>query len=265
MTEQIYSGTVPLHYKRYGEEHEKTIVILHGLFGSLDNWHTFARRLSSIYQVITVDLRNHGRSPHTDAFNLEVMRDDLLRLWDDLGLSKAVLMGHSLGGKVAMSFATAYSDRLAAIVVLDISPRSYPRGHDVYFNAMLSMPLDLDNRQDAEKWLAKTVDSVAIRQFLLKNLERTNNGFDWKFNLRVLYDEYNAVIGPVEILQPIGLPALFVRGDKSTYITEDDLALIRETFLKVDIVTIENAGHWVHAEAPDTLLAVLTSFLNDHF
>ncbi|MCB0601653.1 MAG: alpha/beta fold hydrolase [Saprospiraceae bacterium] len=264
MKEPEYPGTVPLYYKRYGEEHHKTIVILHGLFGSLDNWHTFARRLSSTYQVIAVDLRNHGRSPHTGTFNMTAMRDDLLRLWDELSLEQAVLMGHSLGGKVAMAFATAYEDRLSALVVLDISPRSYPRGHDVYFDAMLSMPLNLESRQEADQWLSKTVKSMPIRQFLMKNLERTETGYSWKFNLNVLYDQYDAVIGPVEILQPLSVPALFVRGAKSTYISDDDLALIRETFLNVDIVTIGNAGHWVHAEAPDALLAALTAFLYVH-
>ncbi|MCB0656842.1 MAG: alpha/beta fold hydrolase [Saprospiraceae bacterium] len=264
MTENHLPAPVDLHYKVYGHTSGPTVIILHGLFGSLDNWHSFARKLSASTRVITVDLRNHGKSPHTDEFSIEAMQEDLRLLWQHLKLDKAILIGHSLGGKVAMRFAASYPHSLSALVVVDISPRQYPRGHDVYFDAMFSMPLDLDSRQAADAWLTKTISSESIRQFLLKSLDRTPEGFTWKFNLPALYNHYPEVVAPILFPVMVPVPTLFIRGDQSPYITRDDLTLIRETFSTVEIVTIENAGHWVHAESPVALLKALEAFLIQH-
>lgn len=252
-----------LNYKEFGNG--QPVIILHGLLGSLDNWQSIARELGRSYKVFTVDLRNHGKSPHSDTMNYEVMAADVLALMDKLGLIHAHIIGHSMGGKVAMYFALHYPERIDKLVVVDISPKAYSRGHDQIFKALFAIdPALIDSRGEADQQMQVYVPEPAIRLFLLKNLARDADGhFYWKMNLEVIYKNYEAIIEAIESTWPYTKPVLFLRGGKSAYISEEDALSITDLFAQATIKTIPNAGHWLHADAPELFISRVTDFLSD--
>lgn len=180
-----------LHYEEIG--HGPPLMILHGLFGSLENWHTISRRLAEHLRVIAVDQRNHGRSPHSPEMNYPLMARDLLELMSRLHLGSTSVLGHSMGGKTAMQFALLHPAQVDKLVVVDISPRSYPPRHDYIFEALLGLKLSaFHTRQEMEAALAPAIPDIATRRFLLKNLGRGPTGeFYWKMNLHELCTNYN--------------------------------------------------------------------------
>ena len=242
---------------------ERTLVILHGLFGMLDNWHNMARRLSEHLNVVTVDQRNHGHSPHTSSMSFEAMAEDLEALLDQLGISKAVVLGHSMGGKTAMVFADHYPDRVESLIVVDIAPKEYQPGHTLYFNAFKEIDFSqFSRRKEADEAFAQVEPNAAVRLFLLKNLERSESGgFQLKPNIAGIEEFYPAMIGEVKFQWVIGVPTLFIYGMRSGYITEEDQHRIEEQFTEVEFAGIADAGHWVHAEQPDKFFEVTLSFL----
>ncbi|WP_082318216.1 alpha/beta fold hydrolase [Hymenobacter sp. DG25A] len=254
-----------LHYREMGQG--KPLVILHGLFGTLDNWQTLARRWAEAgHRVIVVDLRNHGRSPHTPEHSYELMSQDVLGLFDQLQLGPdTTLLGHSMGGKVAMRFALDHPDRLANLVVVDIAPRLSDMNHqDDIITGLNSLPLaTLQSRQEADTALAQYIPQPDVRQFLLKNLyRREDNTFAWRQNLEVLTAQMPAVGAEISSTQPFLKPALFIRGGRSNYIsTEDKLYGIPALFPNSQVETIVDAGHWVHAEKPDEVFALVKAFI----
>ena len=252
-----------LFYKEYPGPGE-AIIVMHGLFGMLDNWHNVARQLSADFRVITVDLRNHGQSPHSEDMNYEVMAEDIGELLDTLGLQKANLLGHSMGGKVAMKFALTRPERTGSLVVVDMGPQTYPPGHNEIFMALLQLDISdgEKKRSSFDEELAGEIPEFSVRQFLLKSLSRSHEGqYYWKFNLPVLYKKYEQILSPITSEQPYVGPALFVRGAKSGYIKDADATTIRQLFPSATIKTVEGAGHWVHAEKPAELLVLLRNFL----
>ncbi|MBK6479952.1 MAG: alpha/beta fold hydrolase [Saprospiraceae bacterium] len=253
-----------LYSKIYGEG-RATLVILHGLFGSSDNWQTFAKSIADRYQVITIDLRNHGLSPHDPEFDFECMAGDLQETFDTLNLSKINLMGHSLGGKVAGYFALNHPSYLRSLIVIDIAPKSYPPHHELYFNAMLGLNLEeVTTRTQADHWLSKQITDAGIRQFLLKNLMRDDAGtFKWRFNLQALYRHYDNINIPLSSDHPFSKPALFIKGENSNYILPDDAVLIKELFTHAEVKQIDGAGHWVHADQPVRLKEMVLEFLDN--
>ena len=251
-----------LHYKEMG--HGQPLLILHGLFGTLDNWATLAKRLAEHYNVFLVDLRNHGRSPHNEEHNYDAMADDVLRLVDELQIPTPAIMGHSMGGKVAMKYALKYPTRLTKLIVVDIAPKAYPPHHDEIIEALQSVDLSTaTSRGEIDKQLAKNISSEDIRLFLMKNLYRQeDNTFGWRMNLDAIEKNYEHIAAAITADVPFKKHALFIKGGRSNYIRQEDIyGSIEHLFTMVEVETIPNAGHWVHAEAPDEVYDLVTRFL----
>ncbi len=248
-----------LQYREMGEG--KPMVILHGLFGFSDNWQTHAKKLASYFRVILVDLRNHGHSPWSDDFSYDLMAEDVLELCDELQLSNVILVGHSMGGKVAMRIAQLREDLLEKLVVVDMGIKRYPLHHQHILAGIHAVdPATLSTRKEAEEILAQYIDSDGVRQFLLKNLYWKEKGkLAWRMNIDVLEREMDEILAALPEGE-VFIPALFIRGELSNYITDEDIPLIEEQFIDSEVVTIPNAGHWVHSEAPSEFLDALLSF-----
>ncbi len=240
-----------LNFKSFGSG--TPVVILHGLFGSLDNWQTFARKLSSDYLVYSLDLRNHGKSPHSETHTYEAMANDVADFFDVQKIDKAHVIGHSMGGKAAMQFALLHPEKILQLIVVDIAPRAYERGHDGIFEALMEMDFSgITKREDADAQLAGKIQNPAVRQFLLKNLERQDDGsFQWKMNLPVLFENYDHINSAIQSTQPVEVPLTVIRGGRSDYVQDSDEQSFKAIFPSTNIITIQSAGHWVHAEEPE--------------
>lgn len=250
-----------LHYKIFGDT-GPTLIILHGLFGSLENWARQANTLSSHFRVIAIDLRNHGRSPHVDAMGYAAMAADVLRLLNHLDIDRAHVIGHSMGGKTAMQFALEYSSRVNRLVIVDIAPRAYPPHHDAIFDALDSIDLaQLGSRGQADKQISPAVSDVAVRSFLLKNLKREISGYSWKFNLPVLRDDYDQIAAAVQSELPFRGDTLFIKGGLSDYIQSADEGEITRLFPVARAKSIQNAGHWPHVEKAAVFAKIVGDFL----
>ncbi|MDH4071307.1 MAG: alpha/beta fold hydrolase, partial [Ignavibacteria bacterium] len=238
-----------INFRKLGQG--KPIIILHGLFGSLNNWLTVGKDLAERAEVYLVDQRNHGRSFHSNRHSYPLMAADLEHFMDERGLGEVDLIGHSMGGKTAMTFALLYPKRLRRLVVVDISPRSYPPGHDRIIDTLCGLPLgQITSREKADEMLARDISDQRVRQFLLTNITRdTTRKFTWKMNLAALKQNYSEVTKGIHSNQTSEVPALFIRGEKSQYIDRNDLVQIRRLFPAARLVTVGGAGHWVHADA----------------
>lgn len=236
------------------------LVILHGLFGSSDNWQTLAKRFAVHFRVYAIDLRNHGRSPHIEIQSYAAMSGDLLEFFHDHGLSEAFVLGHSMGGKTAMQFALDHPTMVKKLVVIDIAPKEYPARHDHILEALLGLDLaKYKSRIEIERTLAPQIPNSATRQFLMKNLQRTDEGFAWKINLKSIsssYDEMNRAISGF----PFSHPALFVHSLTTDYVRQEDEPAIRALFPGAHLIGL-NVGHWIHAEAPDDFFRIVLDFL----
>lgn len=250
-----------LHYKQFGEG--EPLFILHGLFGSSDNWMTIAKQLAQSFEVILVDLRNHGESPHSDQWNYPVMAQDIYQLAQQLGYNHSNLIGHSMGGKIGMTIAGNYPGFLDKLVVADIAPRAYPIRHRKIIDGLLSINLrQIESRKDAEIALKAYVQEAGIRQFLLKNLTRESEvGFKWKLNLEVINNHLENVGEATYPSSKIDTPTLFIRGINSDYVSDDDILEIRSYYSNSKVETIGNAGHWLHAEQPEAFVKTVMDFL----
>lgn len=253
-----------LNYKKYGEASE-TIIIIHGFLGSLDNWHTLATEFSKDYTVYTVDMRNHGKSPHTENHNIKLMVNDLAEFMEQQNIPSAHIIGHSMGGKVAMQFAFDQTDKVEKLMVADIAPRQYKRGHDSVIEALRAVDFTkVTKRKDAEDIMMHLVPDFGTRQFLLKNLTTSySGGYKWRVNLNVLDRDYEEIIKPIEYDGVFLKPALFLRGELSTYIKPSDELEIQEHFINAQIETISGAGHWLHAENPKEFYEKVIRFLKN--
>ncbi|MEQ8907055.1 alpha/beta fold hydrolase [Ekhidna sp.] len=250
-----------LNFRTLGEG--EPLIIMHGVFGSSDNWQTLGKVFAEKFKVYLVDLRNHGNSPHSDEFDYTLMVSDVIELMEDEGLSKAHILGHSMGGKVAMHLATQHAEKVDKLVVVDIAPKYYPPHHQQIFDGFHSVDLDnLENRKDADDQMAKVISNMGVRQFILKNLDRKKDGsFDWKLNVDAIEKSIEKVGEGIEGDVSFNGTSLFVAGGKSDYITDADHDLIREHFPKAIVATVKDAGHWVHAEKPKELGEMVMEFL----
>ncbi|MEZ5041098.1 MAG: alpha/beta fold hydrolase [Saprospiraceae bacterium] len=251
-----------LNFKTFGEGHP--LIILHGLFGTLDNWQTLAKQLSDSFMVYIIDQRNHGRSPHVDQIDYPSMANDLREFMEANWIYEAHLLGHSMGGKTAMQFAVDFPEMVNKLVVVDIAPKTYEAGHDAIFQALMSIDLSaIDNRTAAEEAFLQLITDKGITQFLLKNLSRNKEtgGYQWKMNLPVIYRDYPKIIAGLTSHDTFAGDTLFIRGGNSDYILDSDESEIKKYFPTAEIKTVAGAGHWVHAEAPGELLAMLRMFL----
>lgn len=244
-------------------EGKQELIILHGLFGSCDNWLTFSKLLSDRYKIYLLDQRNHGRSPWDNGFDYNLMADDLLEFITQHRLSNPIIIGHSMGGKAAMRFASKYPDMIKKLVVVDIGPKYYKPHHQRYLAALHALVLtQINNRVEAEEKISQFIPENDVKQFLLKNLYRTDEGaFAWRMNLEVITKNIDNIGEGLDANIKFRSPTLFVRGGKSDYITEDDLIMIKWMFPNSQVVTIPECGHWVQAEKPQQLSELLVEFI----
>jgi esterase len=240
------------------------LIILHGVFGSGENWLTVSKQFMPHFEVFLVDQRNHGRSPHTGEFSYDILVQDLYDFAQAQNLEKFYLIGHSMGGKVAMKFARKFPEKLEKLVVVDIAPRYYSPHHQQIMAAFKSVDLEkMTSRPEADQAMAAHIDESDVRQFLLKNLYRDENGkFAWRINLPVLEKAVENIGEPLGAEPKIEIPTLFVKGAQSRYISEKDEVEIKTIFPDSKLVTIENAGHWVQAEKPDQFAAAVLNFFS---
>jgi pimeloyl-ACP methyl ester carboxylesterase len=259
----LNAKNLELNYKTFGQG--DPVVILHGLFGTLDNWQTIARQLAENYTVFILDQRNHGRSPHADVHDYPTLAEDLRHFMETHWMyDGAHIIGHSMGGKTAMQFALTHPDMVKKLVVVDIAPKAYAGGHFEIFEALQAMDLDnISDRKEAEAFLAQHIAELDVRQFLMKNLTRkSEGGFEFKMNLPVLWKHYPDILAAVDG-EPFEGESLFIRGGRSKHVVlPEDEGLIKSLFPNSEIKTVEGAGHWVHAEKPEELLGMVTAFLN---
>jgi len=254
------------------------IVIVHGLYGSSDNWLTVAKKLAPEYKVFLIDQRNHGRSPNSEEHSYELMKNDLAEFFDQQGIEKAILMGHSMGGKTAMCFAADYPERIEKLIIVDIAPKDYFLLNDEsqYYlhNNILRAMLEIDfsrveTRKQVEDFLNEHIDSPQIVQFLLKSVSRNKetNRFEWRLNVPVLYDNLDEIIKGVNAhwfddrLPIKNYPVLFIKGANSNYILQEDYPSIRRIYPEAEIAEIPHAGHWLHAEQPQLFMDIVWKFI----
>ncbi len=251
-----------LHCSRYGST-GPALIILHGLLGSSDNWHTFARSLSDTHRVFALDARNHGRSPHDPLFTYQAMAEDVREFMRSEGIESATIMGHSMGGKTAMMLSIDSPERAERLIVVDIAPKPMRPGHDEIFEAMRSIDLKVTKfRKEVDEALKGRIPNVTTRQFILKNLKVREDGtFEWKLNLEAIFRSYDEVNRDIDSAKPFMGPALFIRGEKSRYILDEDLEKIQELFPHSRLETIPEAGHWVHSDQPEEFLRCVREFL----
>lgn len=250
-----------LFFRTYGEG--LPLIILHGLFGSSDNWTTMAKELGKYRKIYLLDQRNHGQSPHAPIFTYEAMANDLKQFILQHDIIKPDILGHSMGGKVAMHFAVRYPDQINKLIVVDIGPKHYPIHHDVILEGLKAIDINnLQSRNEADSELADYVENAGVRQFLLKNLKRHENGFIWKMNLEVIYDQIAEIGEGLGDNDQFNHDTLFVRGSLSKYILDEDWPAIIKHFPHAVLHTIQGASHWVHAEKPNELAAIIYEFLN---
>jgi len=249
-----------LYYRELGEG--QPLVLLHGIYGSSDNWLTQARMLSSSYHTLALDLRNHGQSPHDDAFDYPAMAADVLEFLEAHKLKDPVLIGHSMGGKVAMNLAVAHPEKVAKLIVVDIAPRSYNMRHDAILEGLQAIPIDkIKTREEADEVLAAFVRESEVRQFLLKNLQRKpGGGFKWKLNLPVIADKSEDIAVGLQFEGKFEKPALFVRGARSNYVKDEDMDHIRKVFPAAEMETFDT-GHWLPAEKPKEFVELVKEWL----
>ena len=253
-----------LAFRKFGEG--KALLILHGLFGQSDNWNTLAKQFSEQnFEVFTIDLRNHGLSPHHQAWDYEVMANDIYEFIRDYNIQQPILLGHSMGGKVAMNFALNYDGILDKLIVADIAPVQYPAHHHEVLFALNSVDFNnVKSRKEVEEILANSIHDFGTRQFLLKNIYWENsaeNKMNWRFNLKVITEKYNEILSEVNHKSSL-VNTLFIRGEKSNYILDEHIDGITERFPNSKLVTIPNAGHWVHAEQPKLFFDEVIKFIS---
>lgn len=250
-----------LAFREFGSG--QPLIILHGLFGQSDNWNTLAKSFAEKgFRVFTLDQRNHGLSPHSDEWTYESMASDLKEFIDDHGLEKPVIIGHSMGGKTVMFFETMYPGIADKLIIVDIAARPYPRHHDDVLEALHAVDFNtIKNRKDAEAIMNKYISDFGTKQFLLKNIYwKQDDRMDWRFNLDVITRNYDNVSVAVPQIAS-SVPALIINGGKSRYISAQDVEEFRMRFPNSQFVTIQDSGHWVHAEKPKEFFDAVMAFI----
>ena len=253
-----------LFYRKFGQG--KPLIILHGLFGISDNWVSFGKKIADLgYEVFIPDQRNHGRSPHSPAFNYLALVDDLFEFIDEHELEDAVILGHSMGGKVAMRFVLENPEYVSKLIVVDISMRAYAARphHKNIIRAMKNVDFSqVHSRKEVEEILAKDISDQKIRLFVMKNLQRINQkDFQWRLYIDGILDNLDLMFDGIDAEEPFLKPSLFIRGGTSDYILEEDIYAINEAFPHSKLYTIPHATHWVHAEFPILFYKYVSEFL----
>jgi esterase len=253
-------------FKEYGQEHPHTqhspVVLLHGLFGSLENLNATAKSLQSVCDVIAIDLPNHGRSKHVDTVSYVQMSEAVSELMAGLDIKKFSIVGHSMGGKVAMQLALNNPLRIDKLVIADIAPVAYPSKHNEVLEALKALDLSsVNNRKEADVLLQPVIPELGVRNFVLKSLIKTDNTMAWRFNLQGIVDNYaNLNLAPIGDSVYQG-PALFIKGENSDYIKTEHRPAIVQLFPNSKAHVIGGAGHWLHAQKPEQFNRIVRRFL----
>lgn len=250
-----------LNHETLGNPENPTVIIIHGLFGDKDNLKRLARELESDFYCLLPDVRNHGDSFHSNDMTYPNMAQDIVTLADQLNVESFHLVGHSMGGKIAMEVAMQASDRVLSAVFADISPAAYEGTHDRIMDALCQLNLaEVTSRGDADKQLANAIAEKGVRQFLLKNLKRTDNGYQWRLNLKALTQCYDVISGAVSKKEYHGR-TLFLKGGNSQYLTEKHQSDVTQRFSNTSVKVIDDTGHWLHAEKPRIFNRLVRDFL----
>jgi esterase len=265
-----------LFYRESGRG--EAVVVLHGLYGCSDNWMSFAKKISEKYRVIAIDLRNHGASPHFSSHTYPDMVSDIASFFDRMNIGKAHIIGHSMGGKVAMAYAADFPERIVSLAVADIAPKNYmehPESTNQFkiHSAILDILLSVDlskfySRKAIESEIGKMISDPFVVSFIMKNLKRENSGFEWKINISVLKKYLPQIVGGVdyslfeERLPIFNYPVLFIKGGLSNYIQEEDLPLIKRIYPDAQFEVIEGTTHYLHAEKPDEFIGCYCRFIS---
>ncbi|EDP98760.1 alpha/beta fold hydrolase [Shewanella benthica] len=257
-----------MHYISSGQG--SAVILIHGLFGDLDNLKGLGKSLEGRHRVVRVDVPNHGLSPHWQKMDYPLLAQAVITLMDSLQLAHAHILGHSMGGKIAMATALSYPDRVTSLIAADIAPVSYQQRHDQVFSGLEGIDLSgLKSRSEALKQLLAAGLDEGTAQFLLKNLSRTDQGFNWKMNLAGLKSSYRDLIAwyndiEAEDFLQYSKPTLFIRGGDSDYITSEHRQAIMSQFPQVQAKTIEGTGHWLHAQKPAIFNRIVSDFITKH-
>ncbi|NOT85852.1 MAG: alpha/beta fold hydrolase [Methylococcaceae bacterium] len=252
---------VTLHFEEQGDSARPALIIVHGFFASARNWRYIATQLSRQYHVFTLDMRNHGLSPHVEPMDYPTMAADLHDFIVQRGFISVSILGHSMGGKVALWFAVHYPELLHKLIVVDISPASYTHNFDVMITALIALPLhDLSNRKQADDWLSQTIAAPDFRQFLLQNLILSDGQYRWRIDLGVFKRAAPAIVGfpDTHRLKPFPDALLVLAGEQSDFVQVDTF---KSLFPRATFQTIANAGHWLHVHAPERFLAAVCEYL----
>lgn len=251
-----------LNYKIIGQG--QPIIILHGLFGMLDNWLNIAKKLESAgFMPILVDQRDHGRSERTHDFNYKLLASDLATFLEENWIHDAILLGHSMGGKTVLQYMAEHDSGISKSIIVDIGIKKYKGGHQEVFDALFAVDLlKVSSRNEVEDILSNHLNDFGTVQFLMKNLTRIpEGGFEWKMNLGLLHKNYLNILDAINFEHPTDTPTLFIRGDQSNYILDEDWPEILKNIPHAELKTIKNAGHWVHADQPDELFQMIIDYI----
>lgn len=259
-----------LFYRKFGKG--SPLIIIHGLYGSSDNWISIGKKLAENFEVFLIDQRNHGKSPHSTEHNYAVLKEDLLEFMNDQFIEKAIIIGHSMGGKTAMFFVADYPERVSHLIIVDISPRAYKTAdssqllaHKAIINAMYNLDFyGITSRKEIDDVLAKSIPENRIRQFLLKNINRSKeNEYSWRLNIKALKNELVNIMNGFDENKAIisRIPVLFIKGENSNYILDEDKKAISCFFPLAQVETISNAGHWLHVEQTEIFLKKVNKFI----
>lgn len=249
----------------------EALIILHGLYGSSDNWISIAKKIDTRYHIVIPDLRNHGKSPHSPVHNYPAMAKDIKELADSLNLKKINIIGHSMGGKVAMTFACMYPELTNKLIIIDIAPKNYNMpefqhhliSHRTIIDKMLNYSFEgKKSRTQIDKDFSHDIKDYATRQFILKNIKREEGAFKWKINIRSIHNNIHKILeNSLKEEQCFRKPCLFIKGNDSDYILEEDMEDIKKTFPIAKLISIPDCGHWIHTEQPEILIETITKFL----
>jgi pimeloyl-ACP methyl ester carboxylesterase len=241
------------------------VIILHGLFGMLDNLQSIAKKLETEgFMSFLIDQRDHGRSKHTSAFNYQLLADDLSHFMEDNWIHETMLIGHSMGGKTCLKYLSQNPSAITKCIIIDIGIKKYESGHQQVFDALFSVPINkIESRDEVEIILMEQLKNWGTVQFLMKNLSRKKSGgFEWKMNLNLIYKEYENILDEVTFSEVCETEICFIRGADSNYITDNDIISLKPIFPNSKFVTIPKAGHWVHVDQPNELFNEIITFIN---
>ncbi len=254
---------IKLAFEEYGDDLDEPVILIHGFFASSRNWRQIAKRLAEIFHVYVLDMRNHGLSSHHPEMDYPLMTEDLKSFMDEHDLKSANILGHSMGGKVAMWFALKHPERCKNLIVADISPVDYHHSFNHTIQALKDLPLEkVNNRKQADDFLSSSISEQSYRLFLLQNLQLVDGKYSWRIDLDIFYQTADNIVGfpALGSLKPNNKEVLFIMGGISHYTNKDAIV---NYFPKAKISVLKGTNHWLHVEDPDGFVSNVIEFLKN--